>query len=39
MTKEEWKKSIVKACKKAGTYQPFFDASIDTFEKLLERIT
>lgn len=36
MTREEWKKKIKKACKKAGTYQPFFDSVIDTLAKVLE---
>lgn len=36
MTKDQWKKSIKKACKKAGTYQPFFDDIIATLAGILD---
>ena len=36
MTKEEWKKLIKKQCKKAGTYQKYFDSVIETLAKVLE---
>lgn len=36
MEKRRWKSKIKTACKKAGTYQPFFDQVIDTLAQLLE---
>lgn len=36
MNKEEWKESIIKACMDAGTYEPFFDATIDTLAQIME---
>lgn len=36
MNKEEWKREIVKACKKAGTYEPFFSSVIDTLAQIME---
>ena len=36
MKKRAWKTKIKKACKAAGTYQPFFDPVIDTLSALLE---
>lgn len=36
MNKEEWKKEIVKACKKAGTYEVFFGSVIDTLSQIME---
>lgn len=36
MKKEEWKIEIEKACKEAGTYQPFFNAVIDTLSQIME---
>lgn len=36
MNKEEWKKEIVKACKKAGTYEAFFGSVIDTLSQIME---
>lgn len=36
MNKEEWKIEIEKACKEAGTYQPFFNAVIDTLSQIME---
>lgn len=36
MNKEEWKKVIVKACKKAGTYETFFSSVIDTLSQIME---
>lgn len=37
MTKKRWKTKIKKAAQDAGTYQPFFDAVIDTLAGILER--
>ena len=37
MTKASWKKRITKACEDAGTYQPFFDAVIETLAGILEK--
>lgn len=37
MNKEEWKKKIVDACEKAGTYRDFFDSVIDTLAGILEK--
>lgn len=36
MEKKKWKNRIKKACKTAGTYQPFFDSVIDTLAGILE---
>lgn len=36
MTKEEWKNEIVKACKEAGTFQPFYAHTIDTLAQIME---
>lgn len=36
MTKKEWKKQIKESTMAAGTYQPFFDAAIDTLAGVLE---
>lgn len=36
MTKEEWIKLIRRQCKKAGTYQKYFDSVIETLAKVLE---
>ena len=36
MKKAHWQKRIVKACKAAGTYKPFFDSAIDTLSGLME---
>ncbi len=36
MKRDVWKKKITKACQDAGTYQPFFDAVIDTLSKIME---
>lgn len=37
MTKAEWKESITTACKDAGTYQPNFEAIVDTLSDILEQ--
>ena len=37
MDKAQWKRKTVAACKKAGTYRPFFDAAIDTLAGILEK--
>lgn len=37
MNSEQWKKNIVKACKDAGTYQPFFDEVINTLAQIIEK--
>jgi hypothetical protein len=37
MDKKQWKTKIKSAAKKAGTYQPFFDAVIDTLAGILEK--
>lgn len=37
MKKKTWKSKIVKECKMAGTYRPFFDTVIDTLAGILER--
>lgn len=37
MKANEWRKIIVDACKKVGTYQPAFDTIIDTLASILER--
>lgn len=36
MEKRKWKSKIKTACKKAGTYQPFFDPVIDTLAAIME---
>lgn len=36
MKKSDWKRKIVKACKDAGTYQPFFGSVIDTLAGIME---
>lgn len=36
MKREEWKTQIRKATETAGTYQPFFDAVIETLAGILE---
>jgi len=37
MEKKRWKTKIKSACKKAGTYQPFFDSVIDSLAAILEK--
>lgn len=37
MTKTKWKNKIKNACKKAGTYQPFYDETILTLAAILEK--
>lgn len=37
MDRKRWKIRIKRAAKEAGTYQPFFDQSIDTLAGILER--
>lgn len=37
MTVEEWKKTIISACKDAGTYKPFFDKMIETLADILAK--
>lgn len=36
MKKRTWKSRITKACKTAGTYQPFFDHVIDSLAGIME---
>lgn len=36
MKKAYWKKKIMSACETAGTYQPFFDAVIETLAGIME---
>ncbi len=36
MKKNTWKSRIKRACKTAGTYQPFFDSVIDALAGILE---
>lgn len=36
MNKAEWRRHIIKSCKAAETYQPFFDSAIDTLAGILE---
>lgn len=36
MKRRTWKERIKKACKGAGTYQPYFDNAIDTLAGILE---
>lgn len=37
MDKETWKRKTKAACKKAGTYRPYFDAAIDTLSEILAK--
>lgn len=37
MTQAEWRRSIIRAAKAAGTYQKYFDAVIDTLAGILEK--
>ena len=37
MKREAWKKRIIEATRAAGTYQPYFDAVIDTLAGILEK--
>lgn len=37
MKRQAWKKRIILAAQDAGTYQPFFDAVIDTLAGILEK--
>lgn len=37
MDKRKWKGKIVKACKDANTYEPYFDSVIDTLAGILEK--
>lgn len=37
MKREEWQSQIVSACKEAGTYQPHYDAVIETLAGILEK--
>ena len=37
MDQKQWKTKIKKAANQAGTYQPFFDAVIDTLAGILEK--
>ena len=37
MDKKQWKSKIKSACKKAETYQTFFDAAIDTLADILAK--
>ena len=37
MKKRTWKNRITAACKEAGTYQPYFDAVIDTLAGIMEQ--
>ena len=36
MDKAEWKQVITESCRKAGTYQPFFDSVIETLAGIME---
>ena len=36
-TAQQWKKEIIRKCKSAGTYQPFFDEVIVTLSEILEQ--
>lgn len=36
MDKNEWTKQIIEACRKAGTYRPYFDSVIDTLAETME---
>ena len=37
MKSKTWEKKIRQACENAGTYRPFFDATIGTLAKILEK--
>lgn len=37
MEQKKWKIRIKKACKEAGTYQPYFDHVIDSLASILEK--
>lgn len=37
MEQRKWKNKIKKACREAGTYQPYFDHVIDTLAAILEK--
>ena len=37
MESKKWKNKIKKACREAGTYQPYFDHVIDTLAAILEK--
>lgn len=37
MKRGAWKNRIVKACKEAGTYEPFFDHTIKVLAEILEK--
>lgn len=37
MTAKKWKTKIVKACKDAGTWRPYFAAPVDTLAAILEK--
>lgn len=37
MEKRKWKNKIKKACRDAGTYQPYFDHVIDALAAILEK--
>ena len=37
MTKQEWKRKIVRQCKAAGTYKPFFVSAIETLSSIMEQ--
>lgn len=36
MTKAEWKEEIKRACREAGTYQQYFEHTIDTLAQIME---
>lgn len=37
LKRKEWKESITEACQTAGTYQPNFEAIVDTLSDILEQ--
>lgn len=37
MTREQWREKIIEECRKAGTYQSFFDDIISTLSEILEK--
>ena len=37
MEQKKWKNKIKKACRNAGTYQPYFDHVIDSLASILEK--
>lgn len=37
MEQRKWKNKIKKACREAGTYQPYFDHAIDTLAAIMEK--